>query len=632
MFESIYSLLVLVGIAVSAYGLGRPLLVRWIDEGEDPLAETVWCLAVGLVVAGLALLLLGLVGLLYRPLLIALTSALFCWGLTEVAQAWFTLRFHRLSTNPEPWSLDGQPPSQPPAMVRRGAWGLALAIVTFCLVTALAPPTAGDALCYHLELPKQFLRERGLFFSPEQENCTYPLLAEMWFLWGLALDSGVAAQLVHAGLGVLWALAAVVLATPLLSRGWAWLVGLFVLAVPGVSNQMTAPLNDLAAALFCTLALAAWRRALAVDQPHWFALAGLMLGAACGIKYLALLFGLAWLVTAGLAYASQPQRRPLLRQGLAIVCGLTLAVSGTWYARAWWHRGNPVYPFFSSASTTLRPSLPKTKRPLALQPDSMALSAWLLTMEPQRFGGRGHQWGPWPLMVLPVLVLCRRLRGLPGLLGLAALYALGWYLLRQNLRFLLPILPLLATAAVWLWIELLRFPTGPRWIITGLLTGALLWGGVISGWRTRDTWAVALGWEAREAFLRRTEPTYAAAELANSMWSGAPQMRLLSQDYRSYYFACPVTREVVYRHRTRYHDQVRQGSDLVAQLRRDGFTHLLVASAQGESGIRYQDTLGQLVEAARRSSPDRPPFLTLTEYEFADRDGARRHYQLLMLR
>ena len=39
--------------------------------------------------------------------------------------------------------------------------------------------TAGDALCYHLELPKRFLQDGGLTFRPNDDNITFPLLAEM---------------------------------------------------------------------------------------------------------------------------------------------------------------------------------------------------------------------------------------------------------------------------------------------------------------------------------------------------------------------------------------------------------------------------------------------------------------------
>ena len=189
------------------------------------------------------------------------------------------------------------------------------------LVGALAPPTAGDALCYHLDLPKRFLAEHALCYPPYSDNATFPLLVEMWYLWGLALDGAVAAQLVHWTLGILLALAAVVLARPILGRAWAWIVGAVVVLVPGVNNQMTAPLNDLGLAVLTTLALAAWWRAtVGMEGRRWFLLAGLAGGGALGTKYLALVFALAvaatWLCDAVPAPRPATLARRRRRRGL----------------------------------------------------------------------------------------------------------------------------------------------------------------------------------------------------------------------------------------------------------------------------------------------------------------------------
>jgi hypothetical protein len=89
---------------------------------------------------------------------------------------------------------------------------------------------------------------------------------------------------------------------------------------------------------------------------------------------------------------------------------------------------------------------------------------------------------------------------------------------------------------------------------------------------------------------------------------------------------------VVYRHQTDYDSQVKTPVQLAQRLRRDGFTHLLVAESDGQRGIRYQDTLSRLVDQAEELRTRQPLFLTLTEYEFADTDGASRRYRLLMLR
>src|SRR5258708_3718188 len=92
--------------------------------------------------------------------------------------------------------------------VEPGRWlvvclsGLASCVLFGSLLSALAPPTACDAMCYHLELPKRFLEQHALVYLPDSDNSTYPMLVEMWYLWALALDGGTAAQLVHWCLGI----------------------------------------------------------------------------------------------------------------------------------------------------------------------------------------------------------------------------------------------------------------------------------------------------------------------------------------------------------------------------------------------------------------------------------------------
>ena len=144
------------------------------------------------------------------------------------------------------------------------------------LLLASMPPALIASLPYVLSMVNELV---GV------ARCSFPVVAD-----SRALDSAVTAQLVHWGLGLLLGFSAVILASQFVDRSWAWLGGCLVMAVPGITNQMTAPLNDVALAVFTTLSLIAWRRAMEDGRFRWFIVAGLMLGAALGIKYVALLF------------------------------------------------------------------------------------------------------------------------------------------------------------------------------------------------------------------------------------------------------------------------------------------------------------------------------------------------------
>ncbi|HMB03006.1 MAG TPA: hypothetical protein VKP69_04600, partial [Isosphaeraceae bacterium] len=237
----------------------------------------------------------------------------------------------------------------------------ALAATLFgTLLTALAPVTDGDALCYHLQVPKLFLSQGAVGFEPDLHETVYPLLTEMLYAVALAARGPVACRLVQWLLGLVFAANVAALARPCL-KDRAWWAGAVALPVPAVSNGMSAPLNDVALAAFGTAALFAWTRSH--DRPtRAAALAGGFAGLALGVKYPALvltgLLGLASALAGPLCrsreahHACDDQRdwcAPGTLRG-AVAFGLAaLLVGGCWYLRAFIHTGNPVFPFFRHA-------------------------------------------------------------------------------------------------------------------------------------------------------------------------------------------------------------------------------------------------------------------------------------------
>jgi hypothetical protein len=654
-------------MTMAAFTIGRPLVrgLRVIAP-DDSLAIGVWSIALGFIMAGLVLAGLAVAGLLYVPLIGVLTlgAAFYGFGTMLFGEGKFAVASRGTGVPaarddagamPAPQLQFGQSVgrhcSSPPRWVRRGVLLLAAAACAASLFSALAPPIAGDALCYHLELPKTFLAEHRINFLPFDDNSTFPMLTEMWYLWGLALDGGVAAQLIHWEMGILLSLAAVLLAAPILGRPWAWIVGALVVLTPGINNQMTAPLNDVALATLTTLALVAWWQPVIDDENRrWFILAGLAAGGALGTKYVALTFaavvGAIWFWI----WWRQKARRQFLLQGAAVVCVVAVSVGGLWYLRAAWYRGNPVFPFLAKTFDRLRgdcaapvngppgksgihnpesvePPL-ANKAPLGRDPLHLLLSPWLITLHPEQFGGRAHQLGLLWLAAVPGIFWTRRLRGLFTLLALAGGYWVLWYLMRQNQRFLYPIVPLLSVAAVWVWSELGLLPWRPRSVAIAAFAGMLAMVAAAPLVRCSAHLRVALGLQSRASYLAEHEPTYRAAEIANQLLPA--DARILSQDYRGFYFHQQVVRENVYRRYSRYDRQIQQPGDLSRSLRQAGFTHVLLAESLAGTGVQYDATLARLTDG--QTSADAESLLTLADYRFRDSDGSERRYRLLMLR
>ena len=233
------------------------------------------------------------------------------------------------------------------------------------------------------------------------------------------------------------------------------------------------------------------------------------------------------------------------------------------------------------------------------------------------------------LAAVPGVLVCRCLRGLGTLLATAIAYGVIWFLLRQNVRFLFPVVPLLAVAAAWVWIELRRFRPAPRWTVAAAFALMVLAMALVPLRRSRGQLAVALGLQRRGEYLERHEPTWQAAVVANAVLSD--DAHILSQDYRAFYFNRRVTRENVYRRYTHYDRHIAAPGELSRRLREAGFTHLLLAETVAGRGATFDPTLSRLADAQLRSEAAEE-LLTLREYRFCDRDGAERRYRLVMLR
>ena len=646
MHPTLHSLLTLAEVALAAYAVGRPLTSRFRIAEDDWLAKLVWSLSLGLLGAGLIITGLGLFGGLYGPLISGLSVAGavggFAWAVYDVRCAQPAFESARLHLQqvaaPEdpiasPWLL-------------RGLLCLFAAAAGGSFLSALAPPLDGDALCYHLQLPKQFLAQHGLFHAHFDENDTFPLLAEMWYLWALALGDPVVPQLIHWLTGLLLSGAAVLLAEMFVKRSWAWVAGAITLLVPGISNQMSSPLNDVAVALFTTLSLLAAMSALGlpatpecpdgngaqrlssrpIPRHAWSIIAGLMLGGAWSIKYTSLLFTAAAATALAIYLVRRREQLPQRLRSLAIATAIAACVAGVWYVRAAWHRGNPVYPFFAQHIGQAAPhnSLPKRKTPLGLNLADMASAPWQLTMKPQEFGGRGHQLGALFLISLPLFLLAWPAHRLGPIIILAGLYALLWYTLRQNLRFLYPLVPLASVAAACAWIQIRRLPSLPRGLAIGALVATACFQSLLPLVRARHALPVAAGWESRQSYLARREPTWPVAEFISR--NLPPEARILSQELRAFYINNPVIREKLFYARGGYGSQL-QPQALPQVLRQAGFEYLLLAEAQG-GGLHYNARLSKLVDELARH--DANAVEVLFDSTFGNEEATRR-YRLVRL-
>jgi hypothetical protein len=511
-------------------------------------------------------------------------------------------------------------------------------VVAFCLGSALigtalvatGPVTDGDALCYHLQVPKAFLMNRAVGFDPDLHETVYPLVTELLYLPALEFRGPVACRWIQWTLGIVLFANVTALARPSLGRR-SWWAGAIVLLAPAVSNGMSAPLNDVALAAFGMAAVFAWTRLLDRPSVASAAVAGVFAGLAAGVKYPALV--LLALLTAATALQilrrQTPENRGIDRRSwltlAAIYAATALLVGSGWYLRAYFHTGNPVYPFFRHAfgGAGLDEVLDPIKRPMAVTPWNLLLALGPLTLQPDRFDSFSHQFGPIFLLFLPVALMERLPRRVIGLTALGYLFLMLCLTQRQSMRFVLIALGPLAIAVAHgasAWCDRKRVAAR---LLLGILLVALGFEASLALARSRHVLGLIAGRESAESLLARREPTYVVGQWAARHLPATA--RLIGQDHRGFYIPRPYTMELAHRRRTGLGRHGESPDQIVARLRRSGFTHLMLCPPVPETAVEFDPTLGRLL--APWLSGRSPVY----REDLTDGDGVLRRYAIYEL-
>lgn len=531
-------------------------------------------------------------------------------------------------------------------------WAFDLSLIATLLgtlLTSLIPVTDGDALCYHLQVPKLFLARQGMFFDPDLHETAYPLVTEMLYAVALALRGPVACRLVQWGLGLAFGAGVTALARPVLGSRARW-AGTIALLVPAVSNGMGAPLNDVALACFgvaALLALVRW-----ADRPTLGAavLAGGLAGLALGVKYPALVWvGLLGTSMVMLPFFNGPLKTEAchLKSGtchlkseichfqfilmktfpaVATFTAMAVLVGGCWYLRAYLYTGNPVYPFFrhTFGGSGIDEVLDPIKRPLPPSAFNLLTALGPLTLRPDRFDSFSHQFGPAFLLFLPAALLLRPPRRVPGLSAVGFAFLTICLTCRQSMRFVLIAVGPMAVAVAWLASACLERRRAAGRALIGLIVLMLGFEASLSLARGRHGLDVVLGRESAEAYLMRHEPTYRVGRWVDGHLPKSA--RLVGQDHRGFYIPRPYTMELAHRRRTGLGTFGESPGQIVDHLRLEGYTHLMLCPPVRETAVEFDPTLS--VRLAPWLQGRRPLF----SESIADGDGVVRHYAIYDLR
>jgi hypothetical protein len=328
--------LLLLWLAAMA-GAGN-LLLRLFNIRTSATLQIVTSVALGIGVYSLLTLVLGLTGILSRPLAYVLLFAGLAIGIVLLLplQSQITNRKSQI------------PPLDPASWL----WLLAVPFLAIAVLGACMPPgvlwgpnepNGYDVLEYHLQIPREWYDAGRIFPLHHNVFSFFPFNVEMHYLLAMHLRGGpwagmYLAQLMHLAMVVL----TVVAVTSFVGKRGR--LGVLLVAVtPWLPMLASVAYNEGGLLLFGTLAVGWTCRAIGEpNRMRTMALAGAMAGLACGVKLTAVpmvLLAVPIVFSAALALRRQ---RWLAPAAAFIVCGGI--VFAPWLVRnAAWAR-NPVFP------------------------------------------------------------------------------------------------------------------------------------------------------------------------------------------------------------------------------------------------------------------------------------------------
>jgi len=575
--------------AVGAPATGSPEPSRALDlASASALGAGAW---------SLAWFALGLAGL-YRP---GTALAALAAGLALAARA--VVRSRR--------AAETAPVSNGPRVERsapaRAAALLAALPVAAAFLAALAPPTAKDALQYHLALPKAFVGAGGLVDVPGNIANYFALGAEMQGVWAMLLGRIVSARAGEAAFGAaMFAFFPVLLATVFgwarergLGRDWAWLAAAMVAGVPTIMEVAASGYVDLPLALYVTLAIR--------SAAHWWhtqdraslAEAALTLGFALAVKltaaFVVLVFALIVLVRTRKTVPGDARARARLVAGLAALGG-ALALGCPWYLRTWARTGSPVFPFFANVWPGRAPGWDVERSTMlagfnALYggadkgPLDYLLTPLWLSLTGQREVAASYEGvlGVSFLVGAALIVWALARGGLDIELKIAAAaggaFFVWWLASAQVLRYLFPALPLLAVAGAGAGAALTTggaVGRAARWALAASVVAGEV---VIVAWVAGDNPVLAAtGAEPRAAYLERRLDYYPYYRLINDSLPAGVRIWLVDMRRDTYHLERPYVGDYIFEDHTlqKWIEAAPAGGGVRQRALAAGITHVLI--------------------------------------------------------
>ena len=478
-------------------------------------------------------------------------------------------------------------------------------VIVLGLISSLAPITGKDALVYRLAVPQLFVRAGGFVDGGTNFLSHVALGAEMNSTWGMlvgnAMNQGVgesAFSLISFAYFLLLLMAIYTIARQMnLSSDWSWIATAIVASIPTMFQVATSCYVDHALALYVLLGayfIGVWWKS---EEVKSLIFAAIFLGGALAIKFIAVfafvaIFVLILLKVREAQKHHSPNANQLFLHGILMLIAAGFLAS-PWYFKTWIKTGSPIFPSYAHLWKASAPGWDAERSKLwqyslSHYGDPQNIFDYLLTpikistvAQPEVLKKYDGVLGISILVGLPLLIFgLWKLKpdiSVKILSGIAAGWYFCWLFSSQQLRFLMPAVPLLSLAIVGVAasIQVKNNRLLKGLILSSVIPGLLV---ILVWFLEANPVLAALGGEAREEYLQRRLEFFPFYQAANNLLPTDAKIWLIN-----------VRNDTVHLERTYFADyffedytiskMVKEAPNvgqLKANIKAMGITHLLV--------------------------------------------------------
>lgn len=489
-------------------------------------------IALGFGTASLALLCLGVAGLLYSQIILGLTVT------GALGAAW------RLAVPSTVLAVKDVVARARGMSVWYKFVTLAIAVYWLLLfLPALYPPIQWDATTYHLVLARQYLEAHSIQVDLGIHWPIVPLLNQLLFAWAMAILDDELAQLVVHSFFVLTALA-------LFSwgrRSGHPIAGLTA-AVVWVSHPLvrwlsTAAYVDVSLSCYTFLAVYSLRMFWEMRERAFWIVAMALAAFAAGVK----ITGVATVAGATAFGILLLLRGKLAKSAVLRGIGAALLTGAPWYVLIGVHTGNPIWPILPQLSNGVWAD-PRVIERLgyffsvgtAKTPINFLLVPLLLVFDLSNFQPDND------LNLIPIFLLfpvCWLISFFDEKVRWwtlwSALIMVAWFSTSQQVRLLLPALPLVSVAILeavrWTAARVHAPPAALQRVWWVAIVSTLVVGLGLTTYQTARRGAIPVTLEQRESWRARTVSGYGAIKFLETRARRSDLTYLISVDWLTYF-------------------------------------------------------------------------------------------------